>query len=359
MEIANAHVSLSALKHNYAVLKQRAPSSKILVVIKANAYGHGMLQVAEALAELADGFAVARSKEAIALRKAGIDSHILVLEGFFDGAEAQALAKHNVATVIHSEQQLEVVEGLSLVRALDTWIKLDTGMHRLGLLPKQFTSLLPRIRACQNIQSPFKLISHFACADEVEHPLTLQQITAFNGLSKELDVECSLANSAGILLWPEAHAHWNRPGISIYGISPQVDNSGVDFGLIPAMTLQTNLIAVREHPKGESVGYGATWQAERDTRLGVVAMGYGDGYPRSAPNGTPVWLNGRLVPIVGRVSMDMLCVDLGPDCEDEVGDKVILWGPELPVETIAKAVGTIAYELVTKLTSRVRITYTN
>ncbi|MDO6686959.1 MULTISPECIES: alanine racemase [unclassified Agarivorans] len=358
MNIANALVSLSALRHNFSVLKQRAPNSKILVVIKANAYGHGMLEVAQGLADIADGFAVARTKEALALRQAGIVAPILALEGFFDSQEAQSLAEHNIATVIHSEQQLALIEPLKLAKPLDTWVKLDTGMHRLGLLPEQFKALLPRLKSCTNIQANLKLISHFACADDVEHPLTPQQIKCFETLKAELNAECSLANSAGVLLWPQAHSDWNRPGISLYGISPQNHNSGADFGLIPAMTLQSNLIAVREHPQGESVGYGATWHAEQNTKLGVVAMGYGDGYPRSAPNGTPVWLNGRIVPIVGRVSMDMLCVDLGIDSQDQVGDRVVLWGPELPAERIAEAVDTIAYELVTKLTSRVRLSYT-
>jgi alanine racemase len=358
MDIANAQVSLVALRHNLRLLKQAAPNSKTLVVIKANAYGHGMLEVAETLADLADGFAVARTPEALALRQAGIQSYILALEGFFDAGEAQALVQHQVAAVVHSEQQLALLESLSFAQPLDTWLKLDTGMHRLGFLAEQFHALLPGIKHHPNIQQPLKLISHFACADELDHPLTLQQIDLFTSLSSGLGGECSLANSAGVLLWPQSHFDWNRPGISLYGISPQVDNCGADFGLVPAMTLQSNLIAVRQHSKGESVGYGATWQATQDTRLGVVAMGYGDGYPRSAPNGTPVWLNGRMVPIVGRVSMDMLCVDLGLNSQDKVGDRVVLWGPELPVEQVAKAVGTIAYELVTKLTSRVRLTYT-
>jgi alanine racemase len=358
MDIANAQVSLVALRHNLRLLKQAAPNSKTLVVIKANAYGHGMLEVAETLADLADGFAVARTPEALALRQAGIQSYILALEGFFDAGEAQALVQHQVAAVVHSEQQLALLESLSFAQPLDTWLKLDTGMHRLGFLAEQFHALFPGIKHHPNIQQPLKLISHFACADELDHPLTLQQIDLFTSLSSGLGGECSLANSAGVLLWPQSHFDWNRPGISLYGISPQVDNCGADFGLVPAMTLQSNLIAVRQHSKGESVGYGATWQATQDTRLGVVAMGYGDGYPRSAPNGTPVWLNSRMVPIVGRVSMDMLCVDLGPNSQDKVGDRVVLWGPELPVEQVAKAVGTIAYELVTKLTSRVRLTYT-
>ncbi|UPW17897.1 alanine racemase [Agarivorans sp. TSD2052] len=357
MNIANAAVSLSALQHNLAALRALAPASKVLVVIKANAYGHGMLQVAKCLQQYADGFAVARTNEALTLRQAGINSKLLVLEGFFDEAEALILASNDISTVIHSEQQLIQLETLRLPNPLDTWIKLDTGMHRLGLLPEQFTALMPRIEACHNIQTKPTFISHFACADEIEHPLNRKQIAEFNDLCEGYDVEASLANSAGILLWPDSHKDWNRPGISIYGISPQIDNTGKDLNLLPVMTLQSNLIAVREHPKGETVGYGATWQAEQDTRLGVVAMGYGDGYPRSAPSGTPVWVNGRLVPIVGRVSMDMLCVDLGAKATDSVGDRVVLWGAELPVETVAKAVGTIAYELVTKLTSRVRLSY--
>ncbi|WP_432467210.1 alanine racemase [Agarivorans sp. Z349TD_8] len=357
MNIVKAFVSLSALQHNFLVLKQRAPHSKILAVIKANAYGHGMLEIAQALRDLTDGFAVARAEEALTLRAAGIESKILALEGFFDEKQAQEFAEQNISCVIHSEQQLAVLEQISLPQALDCWLKLDTGMHRLGFLPQQFKQLLPRILACPNIFPDYKLISHLACADDLEHPLTRRQIHSFSELSSGLDCERSIAHSAGILLWPQTHADWNRPGIALYGISPQVDTQGADFNLQAVMTLQSQLIAVREQPKGESVGYGANWYAEQNTQLGVVAMGYGDGYPRCAPNGTPVWVNGRVVPVVGRVSMDMLCVDLGPEACDQVGDKVVLWGAELPVETVAAAVGSSAYELVTKLSSRVQLSY--
>lgn len=356
MDVAQALVSRAALRHNLKQLRSYSPQSKMMAVVKANAYGHGVEAVVNTLTE-ADGYGVARASEAVALREAGVTKPLLVLEGFFSAEEALQLSQHGVAVALHSEEQLRCLEQSRLPAPLEVWVKIDTGMHRLGLLPEQWRDLLPRIQACRNIQQPVKLMSHFACADEPEHPLNRQQQACFDEQQGELALETSFANSAGILFHPQSHGSWNRPGIALYGISPQVDSFGRDFKLIPAMTMQSTVIAVREHPKGGSVGYGASWQSEHATRLGVVAMGYGDGYPRTAPSGTPVWVNGREVPIVGRVSMDMLCVELGPEAQDRPGDRVVLWGPELPAEKVAASIGTIAYELVTNHTQRVALRY--
>jgi len=282
---------------------------------------------------------------------------VLLLEGFFNPEDLPVLAANNLQTAVHSWEQLEALEQAELPHPLTIWLKLDTGMHRLGIRPEEAEAFCARLARCANVRQPFNLMTHFACADELDSPVTPQQISLFKRLTQGLAGQCTLASSAGILAWPAAHADWVRPGIMLYGVSPFADKTGAEHGLQPVMTLKSGLIAVRELKAGESVGYGGHWTSPRDTRLGVVAVGYGDGYPRNAPNGTPVWLNGRRVPVVGRVSMDMMTVELGPEAQDQVGDEVILWGAQLPVEEVARYIGTIPYELVTKLTPRVQVEY--
>lgn len=237
-------------------------------------------------------------------------------------------------------------------------MKLDTGMHRSGVRPEQAEAFYQRLTQCENVRQPVNIVSHFARADEPECGATEKQLDIFNSFCEGKPGQRSIAASGGILLWPQSHFDWARPGLILYGVSPLENHSiGADFGCQPVMSLTSSLIAVREHKAGEPVGYGGTWQSERDTRLGVVAMGYGDGYPRAAPSGTPVLVNGREVPIVGRVAMDMICVDLGPEAQDKAGDSVILWGEGLPVERIAEMTKVSAYELITRLTSRVAMKY--
>ena len=356
MDITRAVIDLSALRHNLKVLQKAAPESKILAVVKANAYGHGMVKIAQTLKE-AHGFAVARINEALTLRDAGIDKPIVLLEGFFEDSDLSTLVAENLQSVVQSEQQVAAILQADLKKPLTVWLKLDTGMHRLGFHPEQFDKVYQQLKNCKNVQQPINLLTHFNCADELDNPVTGTQIKLFQQHIKKDSGLNSLANSAGILAWPQAHYDMIRPGIALYGISPFAEKSADQFQLKPVMTLKSRLIAVREHKAGESVGYGATWSATEDTKLGVVAVGYGDGYPRMAPQGTPVLINGRLVPLVGRVSMDMLTVDLGRHCTDRVGDEVILWGEGLPASQVAEHIGTISYELVTKLTSRVALQY--
>lgn len=238
------------------------------------------------------------------------------------------------------------------------WMKLDTGMHRLGVRPEEAEAFYQRLSQCKNVRQPVNVVSHFARADEPTCGATERQLDIFTTFTEGKPGLRSIAASGGILLWPQSHYDWVRPGIILYGVSPLDDRStGNDYGCQPVMTLTSSLIAVREHKAGEPVGYGGTWISERDTRLGVVAMGYGDGYPRAAPSGTPVLVNGREVPIVGRVAMDMICVDLGPQAQDKAGDAVVLWGEGLPVERIAEITKVSAYELITRLTSRVAMKY--
>ncbi|MDE9447550.1 alanine racemase [Xenorhabdus bovienii] len=356
MKAATAVIDRRALRHNLQQVRVKAPDSKLVAVVKANAYGHGFLEVAYTM-EDADSFGVARIGEALALRSGGIVKPILLLEGFFEAADLPVLVVNHIETVVHSIEQLEALEQANLSHPIKVWMKLDTGMHRLGVRIDEAEDFYQRLSCCHNVEQPVNIVSHFSRADELTVDTTPQQIDRFMAFIADKSGEKSIAASGGILLWPQAHLDWVRPGIMMYGASPIADKTAADFNLIPAMTLKSSLIAVRKHKADESVGYGGTWISERDTTLGVVAMGYGDGYPRSAPSGTPVLINGREVPLVGRVSMDMITVDLGPECHDKVGDEVTLWGSILPVEKIAEHTGISAYELITKLTSRVVMEY--
>ncbi|WP_428774975.1 alanine racemase [Vibrio sp.] len=356
MKAATAWIDLKALQHNLTLIKAQAPRSKVMAVVKANGYGHGLRHVAKhALG--ADAFGVARIEESLALRACGVVKPILLLEGFYSQDDLPVLVTNNIQTVVHCEEQLDALENSKLEAPVVVWLKLDSGMHRLGVRPEQFAEFVSRLEACANVAKPLRYMSHFGCADELDKATTKIQTELFQALTQGCEGERSLAASAGLLAWQEAQLDWVRPGIIMYGVSPFGDTNASQLGFEPVMTLKSHLIAVREVKAGEQVGYGGVWTSERDTRVGVIAIGYGDGYPRNAPNGTPVLVNGRRVPIAGRVSMDMITVDLGPDASDQVGDEVIMWGRALPVEEIAKHVGTIGYELVTKLTSRVAMEY--
>ena len=351
MQAATVVINRRALRHNLQRLRELAPASKLVAVVKANAYGHGLLETARTLTD-ADAFGVARLEEALRLRAGGIAQPILLLEGFF---AAEDLA---VSAAVHSPEQLAALEQADLPEPVTVWMKLDTGMHRLGVRPEEAEAFYQRLSQCKNVRQPVNVVSHFARADEPTCGATERQLDIFTTFTEGKPGLRSIAASGGILLWPQSHYDWVRPGIILYGVSPLDDRStGRDFGCQPVMTLTSSLIAVREHKAGEPVGYGGTWISARDTRLGVVAMGYGDGYPRAAPSGTPVLVNGREVPIVGRVAMDMICVDLGPQAQDKAGDAVVLWGEGLPVERIAEITKVSAYELITRLTSRVAMKY--
>jgi alanine racemase len=357
MKGATAQIDSQALQHNLAVVRSQIPANtKVVAVVKANAYGHGLVQVAKTLSS-ADAYAVARLEEALILRSNGIVKPIIMLEGFFSADDLPVLAANNLQTAVHTEEQLQALEQMTLPNPVTVWVKLDTGMHRLGVRPEEVDAFCARLAKCKNIVQPFNFITHFSCADELDNLATAKQIELFNQLTKNYLGQRSLASSAGIMEWHDAHADWIRPGIMLYGASPFEGKTGINHGLRPVMTVKTNLIAVRVLKQGEPVGYGAKWVSPRDTKIGVVAIGYGDGYPRMAPSGVPVLVNGRIVPLVGRVSMDMLTVDLGPDAVDQVGDDVTLWGEGLAVETVAEAIGTIPYELITKLTPRVIMEY--
>ncbi len=350
-------ISRQALHHNLQVVRDAAPYARVLSMVKADAYGHGARLVAETLAE-SDGFGVAFLDEALALRAAGVQRPIVVLEGVFSDMEMFEAVRQRLSVVVHQEEQIAFLESCKLTGPVDVWLKVDTGMHRLGFSPAAAVTAFRRIRAAR-IVGEIGLLTHFSAADELDSSQTEMQIGRFRGLQQELSrngervIPDSLANSAAIHAWPASHGSWVRPGIMLYGCSPFADRTADELGLRPVMTLSSRLIAVRHLKQGESVGYGGAWTAPQDTRIGVVAIGYGDGYPRHARNGTPVLVGGYRVPLVGRVSMDMITVELG-SLPVGIGESCVLWGEGLPADEVAAHAGTISYELFCKLTTRVR-----
>jgi alanine racemase len=347
-----AVVDTAALKHNLQRIRELAPGSRVLAVVKANAYGHGLHIVAQALAD-ADGFAVARIGEALALREAGCRARIMLLQGVGDAAGLETAARHGFEPFVHLASQVALIESYRGPQVLRVWLKIDTGMHRLGFAPAEVPAIAARLAACPAVAQPLPLATHLADAERTDLPFTAAQLRVFAAATAGLPGERSIANSAGLFAWPEARADWVRPGIALYGISPFVDRTGAELGLVPAMTFETEVIAVRDLAAGDRVGYGGAWVAPCDSRIAVAAVGYGDGYPRSAASGTPVSVAGRPAAVVGRPSMDMLSIDVTGLAGVAVGDRVELWGREVPIERVAAASGTIAYELSCRVGRRV------
>lgn len=347
-----ASINLAALKHNVAQVRDFAPKAKIMAVIKANAYGHGMLRIAGALNDV-DAVAVARAAEGVQLRLSGFNKRIAVLEGFVAKNELDDFAQYNLDVVVHSIGQLDVLEKYQAKKKLSVWLKLDTGMSRLGVSDAEFVPIYQRLLSCSSIKQPVFFMTHLSSADELDSAITLQQLKRFNEKLKTYAEERSVANSAGIMGWPESISDWIRPGLMLYGVSPFFDSTGEMHSLKPVMTLHSRLIAVKNIAAGVAVGYGCTWVSSVETKIGVVAIGYGDGYPRYAKTGTPVLVNGKKVPLVGRVSMDTITVDLNSQINAKAGDPVTLWGDGLAVEEIARYADTIPYTLLCGITQRV------
>lgn len=349
-----AIIDHSALQHNLALVQRRTPDSRVWAVVKANGYGHGMLEVGASL-EAADGLAVARMEEGVRLRKAGITKPILVMEGFLFNDELAAAREHGFELALHRSEQVTLLERTRTVKALRVWIKVDTGMHRLGLDPREVPDLLARLDTVAGDAGPVGLMTHLAQADDPRDPLTQLQCERLRALDPTARYHLSIGNSAGILAFPASRTHWVRPGIMLYGASPLIGQTAAGLGLRPVMRLETRLIAVHALRRRDRVGYGGTYVCPEDMPVGVAAIGYGDGYPRHAPTGTPVLVDGRRAPLVGRVSMDMISIDLRGLPDPAVGDPVTLWGEGLPVDEIAQWAGTISYELLCQVTSRVRM----
>ncbi len=343
-----AEINPAALQHNLSRVRAVAPKCPVAAVIKADGYGHGLIRVARALSG-ADAYAVTCIGEALQLREAGFSLPVILLEGFFDAAELESITRYNLIAVIHHEWQLRALEQARLTAPIQVWLKVDSGMHRLGFPPQQIPAARQRLAACDSVAGPITIMTHLANADDREDPATTQQLARFDAVASD---DCSIANSAAILGWPQTRRGWLRPGIMLYGASPFVTGSGESCQLQPVMTLRSTLVAVNHHRRGAPVGYGGNWRCPEEMPVGVVAIGYGDGYPRHARPGTPVLLNGKRVPLIGRVSMDMITVDLRSQPQAGIGDPVVLWGKGLPVETVAEHAGTIAYELLCGVTRK-------
>jgi alanine racemase len=345
-------VDSAALRHNLARVRALAPGSRVLAVIKANAYGHGLVPVACALAA-SDAFAVARLEEGLLLRDAGFGQRVLLLEGVRTPEQLAQAVQHELELMVHSFEQLALLEGRAGSAPLRAWLKLDTGMNRLGFRPEEFGAAYARLRAIRGVEQPPPLVTHLANADDRNDPMTATQLRCFQSVTAGCPGERSIANSAGILAWPDARSEWARPGLMLYGVAPFHGESGADFGLRPVMSFETEVIALKSVLPGESVGYCAIWRAGRASRIAVAAAGYGDGYPRATAAGAPVLIGGRRAPLVGRVSMDMLAVDVTDLPAVRPGDRVTLWGDGLPVEEVARHAGAIPYELTCGVSQRV------
>lgn len=350
--LIRAAIDTHALRHNLRTIRERGRSARVMAVVKANAYGHGLVPTALALAE-ADAFAVARLEEGMALRAAGITQPIVLLEGVFASEHLLEAARHGFDLVVHDPLQIELLEEYSGPQRFLLWIKIDTGMNRLGFRPEEFPAALERVRRLPAPPLEIRLLTHLARADEIDDTMTREQLSRFRIAASGLDYATSVANSAGLFGSVQLGCDWVRPGLALYGGSPFADRSGAQLGLRPVMTLETSVIATRKVAPGETVGYGGTWRASRDSVIAIVAAGYGDGVARNLPGGTPVLIEGQRAPLAGRVSMDMIAVDVTHLSAVHVGTQVVLWGPGLPVEEIARHAGTIPYELLCGVSQRV------
>jgi alanine racemase len=351
--LVSATIDTSALRHNLNVVRQRAPRSRVMAVIKANAYGHGLVGAAQAL-DNADLFAVARVDEGLALRRAGIRNDVLLLEGVFDADQLNAAASAGFELVVHEREQIELLRAAPAQARFKVWLKFDSGMNRLGFKGADFSAAHAALRDLACVQQPVNLFTHLASADMPDLSTTTEQLARFAQVTEGLPGERSIANSAGMVAFPEAQADWVRPGLLLYGVSPFAGYIGEDHGLRPVMTLQSHVIALKDLMVGEHVGYSGDWKAGRPTRLAIAGVGYGDGYPRSLPSGAPVLVNAQRAPLAGRVSMDMIGIDV-TDLKQpaQLGDPVVLWGGGMPVEEVAVWASTIPYELLCGITQRV------
>jgi alanine racemase len=349
----SATIHLGALRDNLRKIRERASGAKVMAVVKADGYGHGLERVARALGG-ADAFGVACIADGQRLRAAGVTQRIVVLSGIDEAADIAEMHRLGLESAIHHDAQIAWLAADRDPRPLRVWLKLDSGMHRLGFSPAHARDAYERLRALPNVDRAIGLMTHFANSDVFDDAQTPAQIECFEHTFGDLPGPRALSNSAGVLGWPRAHAQWVRPGGLLYGISAVEGKSGADFGFRPAMTLSSKLVAINRIAKGEPIGYAATWTCPEDMDIGVAQIGYGDGYPRSAIAGTPILINGRRARIVGRVSMDLITIDLREHIDARVGDPVVLWGNDLPVEEIAAHSATIGYELVCGMTRRVR-----
>jgi alanine racemase len=356
-----ANVNLTALQHNCDVIRKTAPRSKILAVVKSNAYGHGIVPVAQAVDSKVDAFGLAWLNEAIRIKESGVTKPLLLLKGVLTQGDLLCANSYGLDMVVHNFHQIELIEKTALHNPFKVWLKIDTGMHRLGFQPQDVAAAYQRLMKHPKIIKPLCLMTHFSDADDTNNAKTAGQIELFNRIVTDLKLEGEkcLANSGGTVGWPQAHTDWVRSGILMYGASPMLGSTGKKLGLKPAMTMVTKILSIQHLTKGAQIGYGSTWSCPEDMPVGLVNAGYGDGYPRNAPSGTPLLINSVRCPLIGRVSMDIMSVDLRPCPQAKIGDEVILWGEGLPIEEVAHGANTVAYELFCHITQRVCFKYSH
>ena len=365
MRSAVAYLSKKNLIHNVKVINQLASNSKLIAMVKANAYGHGIRSTALRLQNYVDSYGVASIDEALALRKAGILNQIVLMEGVFEPEEILIASKENFSIVFHNQQQIDWLDCYSskhlISNPINSWMKIDTGMSRLGFNLQEAVNIYKYLSENSSIFAPIGVMSHFACSDYISHPLNMQQITNFNNFFHDILIKHgnynaikSFCNSGAIFNFPEQHYDVVRSGIALYGVSPVAGKTAKELNLKPVMTLQTKIIAIKNLSKNSSVGYGAKFVCKRDTKAAIIAIGYGDGYPRNSIDGTPVVVNNKICKTIGAISMDMATIDI-TDCLDvKLGDQVVLWGEDLPIEQVASASETSVYDLLTSVQHRVK-----
>ncbi|WP_115710117.1 alanine racemase [Legionella sainthelensi] len=344
----------SALLHNLAQIRRFAPGKKVIAMVKANAYGCGVHIVAPVLEGHVDAFGVACIEEALILHKIGSRTPCILFQGVFSPDEFKIVAHHQFECVIHQPHQLEWLLNTPLNRPIKLWVKVNTGMHRLGFKPQELHEVMDALQTCTWVDKDIGLMTHLACADEPERIENFEQISLFENISIDGFSQRSIANSAAIIAFPQTHADVVRPGIMLYGVSPFANQTAMELGLLPVMRFVSAISAVHYNPPLAPVGYSGIWKSQKHSVIGIVAAGYGDGYPRHIAENTPVWVQGKEVPIVGRVSMDMLAVDLTEHQEVKPGAPVELWGKHILVERVAQAAGTSGYELLCQISERVR-----
>ncbi|MBS0290755.1 MAG: alanine racemase [Proteobacteria bacterium] len=359
---AVAILSTENLLHNLNVIKGQAPHSKVIAMVKANAYGHGLRSVSTRLEKHVDMLGVASIDEALALRKVGVQIPIILAEGVFEPNELLVASTEGFHVVFHEEIQLQWLANLSCPLPIHAWLKVDTGMGRLGFNIEHASRYFDQLSQSPQIARPIRIMSHLACADDPANSLNQQQIQAFQNFIQKIAAkgqsEFSLCNSAGAFQYPDSHYHYIRPGIALYGASPLLGKTAAQLNLKPVMTLQTSLIARKEVSKGSSIGYGSRFTCPTDLPVGIIAFGYGDGYPRTTRDGAPILVNNTKCKLIGRVSMDMIAVDLSPCPDAKVGDPVILWGNDLPIEEVAQFTDNVSYDLLTGVQNRVKFHWT-
>lgn len=349
-----ATISRSAIRHNLSRVRQLAPGKKIIAMIKANGYGHGLSQVARAIKDV-DAFGVATLEEGILLRESGIKTEVVLMEGVFKAHDLKHVEQYGFTLVVHAPYQIEHLKSFTATRPLPYWIKANSGMNRLGLPLSDVQHAYESLKDVKGLHY-IGVMGHFPQADDTQDPTTLNQFKRFQSSTDSLPGLRSLANSATVLHWQDCHADWVRPGIMLFGASPTEGTTGQTFGLVPAMELSSEIIAIQDVHQGDKVGYGGTWTCDAPhKRIAIAAVGYGDGYPWHAQNGTPVLINSKKAPLVGRVSMDMIAIDISEIPKCDIGERVILWGRNLPIERVAQCANTIPYELFCRLTERVKM----